>query len=238
MQGFSRLAILFLVFAASVSQAQTSRSTVSDYNRTDDSDAEHSLDGAGTDYDVASTNTGPGKVMAGFEFLRNIDRGVIKEFDKAWRVSGDGTNGREGLVLIFRMTDGSYTGRSQGSTGEYQKFTFKWIFNAVAIVHTHPNGIDPRPSPQDRRVAEKYDVPIFTITISGMYVYNPATKITSKVMDGLDWLNLSKWTNEIARKLKSSRTQIAESSYKQIPADLSAGNVSKTPSAQSGGYKR
>lgn len=161
----------------------------------------------------------------------------MKEFEKAWQVSRSGTNGREGLVLIFRMPDGSYTGRSQGSTGEYQAFTFNWISNAVAIVHTHPNGTSPRPSEQDLRVADKYDVPIFTITISGMYVYNPATKIISKVMDGLDWLNLSKWTKETARKLKISRTQIAESSYKQNPAALPAGSVSKTPSAQPGGYK-
>ncbi|SRR6266404_4635531 len=121
----------------------------------------------------------------------NIDRRVIKEFDKAWRASGDGTNDREGVVLIFRMEDGSYTGRPQGFTNEYKKFTFKWNSAVLAIVHTHPNSCDPRPSPQDERVAEKYDVPIFTITISGMYVYDPATKKTSKVLNGLDWLNLS-----------------------------------------------
>ena len=138
---------------------------------------------------------------------------IIKEFDMAWRASGDGTNGREGVLLIFRMEDGSYTGKSLDYTNEHKKFTFKWRPNALAIVHTHPNVSDPEPSAQDQRVAEKFDVPIFTITIKGMYVYDPAAKITSKVMDGLDWLNLSRWTQEKARNVHSSLHQVHESGY-------------------------
>jgi hypothetical protein len=129
----------------------------------------------------------------------NIDQRLIKEFDKAWRASGGGTNGREGVVLIFRMADGSYTGRSQGFTNEYRKSTFKWNPAALAIVHTHPNSIDPRPAEQDKRVADKYGVPNFTITISGMYVYDPATKKTSKVLNGLDWLDLSTYPDGLKR---------------------------------------
>ena len=209
----TRLAILALVLTASVSQGQTSRSTSCCYNRTDDSDAELNLDRAGTDSDVGSTNATPGRVIDGFDFLRNIGKGVIKEFYKAWCASGDGTNGREGALLIFRMEDGSYTGKSLDYTNEHKKFTFKWRPNALAIVHTHPNVSDPEPSAQDQRVGEKFDVPIFTITIKGMYVYDPAAKITSKVMDGLDWLNLSRWTQEKARNVHSSLHQVHESGY-------------------------
>lgn len=124
----------------------------------------------------------------------NIDESVIKEFAKAWRDAGSGTTGCEGVVLIFRMVDGSYTGKSQGFTNEYRKFTFKWNPAAIAIVHTHPNSSDPRPGEQDRRVADRYGVPNCTITTTGMFAYDPATKQISKVMDGLDWLNPSKWT--------------------------------------------
>ena len=213
MRRFLRLAILTLVFAAFVPQAQTSRSTAAYDCRTDDSDAELNLDGAGTDNDVASTNASPGRVLAGFGFLRRIDKGVIEEFHNAWHVSGEGSNGREGVVLIFRRKDGSYTGRLQGFTNEYKKANFKWSPAALAIVHTHPNSCDPRPSPQDERVAEKYYVPIFTLTFSGMYVYNPATRMTSKVVDGLDWLDLSKW-QETDAKLKGCAAQRLESCYK------------------------
>jgi hypothetical protein len=122
-----------------------------------------------------------------------IDRGLIGEFNEAWQLSGDGTNGRESVVLIFRMWDGSYQGKSQGLCNEYKKSTFKWNPAAIAIVHTHPNNCDPRPSANDQRVAEEHHVLMFTITISGMYEYDPATRKTSKVLNGLAWLDLASY---------------------------------------------
>ncbi len=130
------------------------------------------------------------------------DRRVLKEFDTAWHLSADGTNGREAVVLIFRKDDGGYLGRLQGFSNELQKASFKWNPAALAIVHTHPNKSVPVPTEQDRRVADKYHVPNFTITISGMYVYDPATKKTSKVLNGLDWLdaaNLWRWVQAMAQ---------------------------------------
>jgi hypothetical protein len=124
-------------------------------------------------------------------WLANVTEGVLIEFTKAWLISGAGTNGREGAVLIFRMQDGGYRAKLQGFTNQYKVCSFKWNPAAIAIVHTHPNNCDPRPAEQDRRVADKYGVPNFTITISGMYVYDPETKKTSKVLNGLDWLDLS-----------------------------------------------
>jgi len=146
---------------------------------------------------------GPSFALSGFRPMpangarTTIDKAVTKEFDKAWRISGYGANEREGVVLIFRMEDGSYIGKSQGFTNEYRKFTFKWNPAAIAIVHTHSNSSDPKPAEQDKHVADKYGVPNFTITMTGMYVYDPVTKKTSKVLNGLDWLNpinLSRWT--------------------------------------------
>jgi len=122
-----------------------------------------------------------------------IDRGLIGEFNEAWQLSVDGTNGRESVVLIFRMWDGSYQGKSQGPCNEYKKSTFKWNPAAIAIVHTHPNNCDPRPSANDQRVAEEHHVLMFTITISGMYEYDPATRKTSKVLNGLAWLDLASY---------------------------------------------
>src|SRR5262245_41108060 len=67
----------------------------------------------------------------------NINQSLIKEFDKAWRASGGGIYGREGVVLIFRMKDGSFKGELLGLTNEYKRFTFTWNPAALAIVHTH-----------------------------------------------------------------------------------------------------
>ena len=119
----------------------------------------------------------------------DIYSGLMKQFETAWRSSGNGTTGREIAILIFRMWDGSYTARFQGYTNQYHCSTFTWSPAAIAIVHTHPNCCDPRPGSTDRLVADKYGVPNFTITSSGMYEYDPATKSTTKVLNGLDWMN-------------------------------------------------
>ncbi len=156
---------------------------------------------------VGSAFTSPvapwGSLVMPANSMRNkIDNLVTSEFIKAWRDAADGTSSHESVLLIFRMKDGSYTARSLGFTNEYQQFTFKWNLAAVAIVHTHPNRSDPRPAEQDRRVADKYGVPNFTITISGMYVYDPVTRQTSKVLNGLDWLNLSSYADTVTRWLR------------------------------------
>ena len=212
MQRFALSAILALIFASG-SQGQTSRSTASCFNRISYRHAERNINRTGIDYDLANTNARAGEVNTDFEFLTNISEGLLREFDKAWRSSGGGINGHEGVVLIFRKPDGTYTGRSQGVSNEYHMFTFKWSFNAVAIVHTHPNGTDPRPGEQDKRVADKYCVPNFTLTRTGMYVYDPATKRTSKVFNGLDWLKLPTYPDEFKGWLGSERRTLLPSGF-------------------------
>ena len=132
--------------------------------------------------------------VAGFDLAR-VNDALCTDFAKAWQVSRNGTTGEEGVVLVFRKIGGGYFGKSLGSTSERRKFTFKWAPNAIAIVHTHPNNAPAEPSEEDEQVAIKYGVPIFTITKTGMYVFDPFNKQTRKVMDGLDWLDPSKFVD-------------------------------------------
>jgi hypothetical protein len=44
-------------------------------------------------------------------------------------------------------------------------------------------------------LADRFGVPIFTITHLGMYVYDPDTRKISKVKDRLDWLESAKWNH-------------------------------------------
>jgi len=118
-----------------------------------------------------------------------IDRDVSKQFERAWRDSGNGITGREIVILIFRMLDGSYRAQAQGFTNQYKCCTFKWNPSAIAIVHTHPNCCDPKPGERDKLVADRYGVPNFTLTSTGMYEYDPATRRTNKLLNGLDWMN-------------------------------------------------
>ena len=188
--------VLFTLFVAASARAQTPRTAPA-------TDAPSEAEGgmpflSRSSLPFAPSGAGP---LPASDARPKIGKEVSRELDKAWRISGDGATNRECVVLIFRMKDGTYVGKSLGFTNEYKKFTFRWDPAALAIVHTHPNGSDPKPAEQDRRVADKYGVPNFTITISGMYVYDPATKKTSKVLNGLDWLNLSAYPDEFKRWL-------------------------------------
>jgi hypothetical protein len=45
----------------------------------------------------------------------------------------------------------------------------------IAVVHTHPNMANPEPRGPDLLIADEFQVPMFTITLAGMYLYDPAT---------------------------------------------------------------
>jgi hypothetical protein len=116
---------------------------------------------------------------------------VTKEFLKAWNYSHNGVDKIEAVVLIYRKIDGSYFANALGRTNETEKFRFKWDPAAIAIAHTHPTSIDPKPSRGDMELSDRLHIPIFTMTQSGMYMYNPSVKRTIKIKEGLDWLDPS-----------------------------------------------
>lgn len=125
-----------------------------------------------------------------FELVR-VDKKLVDQFQKAWLLARNGTSNREAVVLVFRATDGRYVGRTLPITNEGLQLSFNWDPAAIAIVHTHPNHCDPAPAKADRQLSDRLRVPVITITRSGMFVYDPATRKTSKVQNGLDWLNSS-----------------------------------------------
>lgn len=128
--------------------------------------------------------------------ISKIDVAVTKEFQEAWRLSRNGSDGSEGLVLVYPTRDGSILARSQGKSSEPRHFTFAWAANIIAVVHTHPNDVDPRPVGEDLRLADRFGVPVFTITRRGMYVYDPDSKKIDLVQEGLDWLNSINWNRD------------------------------------------
>jgi hypothetical protein len=149
---------------------------------------------------LAKPRTDPPRIIVPFDFSK-VNKEMTIEFEKAWRVAKGGSSEYEGAVLAYLLPDGSLHVEALKSTNEFKKFTFTWDDRIVAIFHTHPKSVDPRPSQDDMQVADKYNVLMFTLTIRGMYVYDPGTKKTSTVMYGLDWLNASKWTDEVALRM-------------------------------------
>lgn len=125
--------------------------------------------------------------------LSSIDKKMVKQFNGAWRQAALGTMDTEAVVLVLRESDGSIKSVSGGRTNQFYEFTFTWNPAIIAIVHTHPNNRDPKPQEQDILVARRFDVPIFTITLRGMYMYDPETDTITKLKNGIDWLDSSSW---------------------------------------------
>jgi hypothetical protein len=145
-------------------------------------------------------NTKAARTLTPFDFSR-VDKEMLLEFEKAWRISKNGTDDAEGVVLFYAMPDGSYKAKSLNSSNEFKRFTFTWEDGITAIFHTHPRSVDPRPSENDMQIADKYQVLMFTLSLRGLYVYDPQTKKTSAVLYGVDWLDAAKWTDELAVKM-------------------------------------
>ena len=125
--------------------------------------------------------------------LERIDRNIIKEFVKAWEQVALGMKLTEAVVLILPTSDGSYRAVNRGSPNQAYKFSFVWDVNTIAVVHTHPNNRDPEPNGEDIALADRFGVPVLTITSKGMYMYDPMTKQITRVHKSLDWLDESKW---------------------------------------------
>ncbi len=185
MQRLSLLVCLFFALNVSVSLAQTSGLNAGAGN------AKSNSDGL-----TAKSAPPPTTVNSASFILSKIDGAVVKAFQKAWNLSGNGSTDVEGLVLMIANPDGSYKAVSGGRTNEFREFTFTWNPNIIAIVHTHPTGRDPKPHVQDRLVADRFGVPIFTLTLRGMFMYDPTTKQTRKIKDGLDWSEPASWVQQ------------------------------------------
>ena len=131
--------------------------------------------------------------LSGVDFvISKFDHSVVEQFEKSWNSVQHGNSPIESVVLIVRTLTG-YQARSQKLTHEYKKCTFPWHPATIAVIHTHPNNSPSVPQPDDMEIADKYHVPMFTLTDRGMFVYDPSTRKTRKVMDGIDWLDPRKW---------------------------------------------
>jgi hypothetical protein len=188
-----------MLVLAPVAGAQKTASFEAGGNRAEDSVAFCDLNRVISNADTVVTTTASSKVTLGLRMLNRVDEDLINQFKKAWAISKAGFDSSEGLVLVFLFQDGRYVGRSPGSTNEFEQVSFKWDPATIAIVHTHPNFINPRPSRIDQVAAEKLGIPVFTITHQGMFVYNPTTMQTTRIMDDLDWLEPLKWANWIEK---------------------------------------
>lgn len=190
---------VYISLVTSAVNGQTVASLGAGGTRASDSVSVCDLNIAFANSDTVVTTGSSSKVTLGLRLLSKVDEDLINHFKKAWAISKAGFDTCEGVVIIFLTKEGRYVGRSPGVSNEFEQATFKWDPATIAIVHTHPNVINARPSVIDEAAAERLGIPIFTITNRGMYVYNPTTRKTSRVMDDMDWLEPSKWASRVER---------------------------------------
>lgn len=140
-----------------------------------------------------SNGTRPPVVSRSRFLPSDIDEKMVKQFNGAWQQCVLGTKDTEAVVLVLRLPDGSIKAVPAGRSNQSYQFTFTWNPDIIAVFHTHPNNRDSIPVGQDILVARKYDIPIFTLTRRGMYMYDPATDRITRVKSGIDWLDSSSW---------------------------------------------
>jgi hypothetical protein len=144
---------------------------------------------------LAKTKASSYKTMTA-TIVSRINEAVVTEFRKAWRISGGGSGEIEGAVLLYQTADGAISARSLGQTNQRRRFTIVCDRDVIAIVHTHPNRSSAQPEGGDLEIADHLRIPVFTITNRGMYVYDPGSRKISRVQDGLNWLDSTKWMRD------------------------------------------
>ena len=69
---------------------------------------------------------------------------------------------------------------------------FEVIAGDTAIVHTHPDKDDPRPSEEDMNIATKYHFDMYTVTSRGVFLYRKGMEVPMLVIDRDTFLNIVK----------------------------------------------
>jgi hypothetical protein len=124
------------------------------------------------------------------------DPDVVSAMRTAWQ---EAMNGAARIEATFRL-DGSpsdYTVIAAPATQQHRKQTVQIVVGATfAVFHVHTVRAEPEPSPQDRRIADTYKLRMYTMHHHGLYEYDPATRKTTLLRIGLDWLKLARLAEE------------------------------------------
>src|SRR3990172_1688315 len=78
---------------------------------------------------------------------------------------------RENATWIVVNSQGEYESKDWYHTPQRRKQEWDGPLphQAVALAHTHPDHLDPKPSEQDGSVARKIQIPLYTLTRKGIW---------------------------------------------------------------------
>jgi hypothetical protein len=110
-------------------------------------------------------------------------RDLLRE--SGWSIAGP----FERAAFVVEQSDGSIKCECWPSKHTYQAETFKGPIpqHTIAIAHTHPFEY-PRPSQQDKDEATRLGMPIYVITIHGVYKAIPGVKRPTMIARNQGWI--------------------------------------------------
>jgi len=103
----------------------------------------------------------------------------------AWGLGGP----YERAEFIIANPDGTLTCEEWPGAHSFQAEHFRGAIppNTIAIVHTHPVQF-PRPSEQDQEEASRLGIPVYTLTIRGVFKSMPDQRLPEVVTDRQSWI--------------------------------------------------
>lgn len=121
------------------------------------------------------------------EVERVLEAGLREEAFRLWRAGGFGGDRSERAAWVVRAAAG-VAWRDWPWDRRYLES--RWLGpppgGALAIVHTHPAVVDPRPSDTDRATATRLGVAVYTVSRSGIWKAEPGGAVT-RVGDETWW---------------------------------------------------
>ena len=105
--------------------------------------------------------------------------------DAGWSLNGPW----ERAAFVIQNTDGSIACQCWPSKHSYLTESFSGFIptHTIAIVHTHPIQY-PRPSQQDKLEATRLGIPIYVLTIEGIYKAVPGERNVETVIRSQAWI--------------------------------------------------
>jgi hypothetical protein len=114
---------------------------------------------------------------------------VIAAMRTAWIASAAGTSGIEATFALDRGRS-DYKVVAAGPTNHFMSQEISITpGQTFAVFHVHPTRSRPDPSGNDQAIADKYKLKIVTMHVLGLYEYDPVTRKTTQLRDGLGWLS-------------------------------------------------
>lgn len=107
--------------------------------------------------------------------------------DSGWSLNGPW----ERAAFVIQQSDGTITCKCWPSKHSYLAESFRGLIppNTIAIVHTHPVQY-PKPSRQDEDEATRLGIPIYVLTIRGVYKALPGATNAATVLEHEPWYRL------------------------------------------------